>query len=278
MSRVIQTLTVLFCFCVFSSQLKAQYLNVDSLVFIPGYEFPVTHDEFKLMLNELQSENITAGQELYYGQKIPAGKLLSHFVIPADGKVISRYGMRSGRMHTGTDIKMAKGDTIYAAFHGVVTRSKYYYGYGNMVVLDHGNEIETCYAHLSEFLVKAGQAVERNQPIGLAGSTGRATTSHLHFEIKESGKFYNPELVYDFGEGRIKEEAVEIQYIADLKTGHRNHVLLADGTLPVSYTVMHGDSLWKISRRFKTSVESLCEINNIDKNTILNVGMQIKLF
>jgi len=271
-------LIVLYCFFSFTSPVYSQYINVDSMIVIPGYDMPVSHDDFISLMNELEPDDISPGQDLYYGQYIPAGKILSHFVVPADGKVISRYGMRSGRMHTGTDIKMATGDTIYSAYHGIVTRAKYYYGYGNMVVLDHGNEIETCYAHLSKFLVKPGQIVERNQPVGLAGSTGRATTSHLHFEIKESGKFYNPELVYDFSERKIRDEALGIQYLADLKKDNRHHGAIHGGNVPQKYTVAHGDSLWKISRRFKTSVESLCQINNINENTILNVGMQLKLF
>ena len=229
-------------------------------------------------MNELQAEDLDAGQELFYGQYIPAGHIIRHFVMPSGGRVISRYGMRSGRMHTGTDIKMDKGDTIYAVFQGTVTRAKSYYGYGNMVVIDHGNSLETGYAHLSRFLVKPGELVERNQPIGLAGSTGRATTNHLHFELKESGKFFDPELVFDFAEGKVKEEAFEVQNIAELRKDKSQVEIIHAGVVPQSYTVTQGDSLWKISRRFKTSVKSLCQINNLDENAVLNVGMELKLF
>ena len=70
-------------------------------------------------------------------------EVLGQFRIPFRGKVISRYGMRSGRMHTGTDIKLYRGDTIYAAYDGVVTRASKYYGYGNLVVISHVHDLET---------------------------------------------------------------------------------------------------------------------------------------
>src|SRR5690606_7954790 len=126
MSRVRQFLIVLFCFFGFIPPVFSQYINVDSVIVLPGYDTPLIHDDFNSLMNELEPKDISPRQDIYYGQYIPAGKILSHFVVPADGKVISRYGMRSGRMHTGTDIKMATGDTIYSAYHGIVSRAKYY--------------------------------------------------------------------------------------------------------------------------------------------------------
>lgn len=258
--------------------LYAQYVNADSLIQLPGYDLPVTVTEFTGFINDVNPDELNAGQEMYYGQYLPAGVILRHFVPPSDGKVISRYGMRSGRMHTGTDIKMPKGDTIYAVYHGIITRARYFYGYGNMVVIEHGSNLETGYAHLSGFLVKEGDTVKRNQPVGLAGSTGRSTTSHLHFELKESGKFYNPELVFNFDEQKVREEAFDVNSVAELRNEKRQTEIQIAGNVPQKYIVANGDSLWKISRRFKTSVESLCQLNNLDKNSVLNVGMELKLF
>ncbi len=278
MVRIPKTLAFLFFLLLFTSGLQAQYINVDSLMHLPGEENPVLFRVFQERLEELPVEELPAGYEFFYGQTIPAGTLLKHFIVPCRGKVISRYGWRSGRMHTGIDLKMGRGDTVYAAFQGTVTRSKYYYGYGNMVVIDHGNNIETSYAHLSAFLVRPGTVVNKMQPIGLAGSTGRATTNHLHFEIKEANKHFNPELIFDFEAGVVKEDVYTIHSLADLLPARNEPVFDYDGTSPQSYIVTSGDSLWKISRRFKTSIQTLCLLNDLNENSVLNVGMVLKLF
>jgi len=275
---ILKTLAFLFYYLLLVTGLRAQYINVDSLVHLPGQDSPVSISEFISLMDELPVNDLFAGQEFFYGQHIPAVNLLKHFIVPSNGKVISRYGWRSGRMHTGTDLKMEKGDTVYAVFQGIVTRSKYYYGYGNLVEIDHGNNIETSYAHLSAFLVEPGDVVRRMQPIGLAGSTGRASTNHLHFEIKEAGKHFNPELVFDFEEGVIKDEVYAIQGLADLLPDNKQPVYSYEGTSPHSYIVTAGDSLWKISRKFKTSVKTLCLLNELNENSVLNVGMVLKLF
>ena len=263
----------------FVSGIYAQYVNTDSLVQLQGYSYPVSSDELKELLCDMRNEERTASyDELLFDENVLAGELLRHFLIPANGKVISRYGMRSGRMHTGTDIKMNKGDTVYAVYQGTVTRAKYYYGYGNMVMINHGKDIETSYAHLSEFLVKSGQTINRMQPIGLAGSTGRATTSHLHFEIREANRHFNPEMVFDFENYAVKAEALEIMNLSDLLSDKRQTAYLFDETSLQSYIVSHGDSLWKISQRFKTSVKTLCALNDLNENSVLNVGMVLKLF
>lgn len=268
---------ILFFFFVIQS-VQSQYVNVDSLIFLTGHEEPLLVKKFVSMMEELPVGELVSGQDFFYGQHIPAGSMLRHFVSPSDGKVISRYGWRSGRMHTGTDLRMAKGDTVYATFQGTVTRTKYYYGYGNMVVIDHGNNLETSYAHLTAFLVKRGDVVHKMQPLGLAGSTGRASTNHLHFEIKEAGRHFDPELVFDFENGVVKEEVFAICSLTDLLADKSQPVFAYDETSPESYIVAAGDSLWKISRRFKTSVKTLCLINNLNENSVLNVGMVLKLF
>lgn len=278
MLKKFKLLAFLIFFFMMIQEISAQYVNVDSLIHLPGSESPVLLSEFQELMEELQVEDLQDGQEFYLGQDIPAGTLLRHFAVPSDGKVISRYGWRSGRMHTGTDLKHAKGDTIYAAFQGTVTRAKHFYGYGYMVVLDHGNQLETSYAHLSAFLVRAGDEVRKGQPIGLAGSTGRASTNHLHFEIRESGQHYNPELVFDFEKGVVKEQAHEIQSLAELLSSAKQPLYASGDNVSRSYIVAEGDSLWKISRRFKTSVKTLCHLNNLSENTVLSVGMVLKLF
>jgi ribosomal protein L27 len=264
-----------------ANTLSAQYVNTDSLILIPGYQAPVTLHEYNsnltsALMEEFSSENFWKNERIS-----PLGLMLSQFEIPSDGKVISRFGIRSNRMHTGTDIKMPKGDTIYAAFYGTVTRAKYHYGYGNMVALDHGNNLETSYSHLSGFLVKVGENVVKGQPVGLAGSTGRATTSHLHFEIREENKPYDPELVFDFENGKVREEIRNISHLVQLQPESKMPVQYASHSSGQSdqklYTVKNGDSLWKISKYYRTSVNTLCMLNNLNEKSVLRVGMVLKL-
>ena len=95
-------------------------------------------------------------------------------------------------MHEGVDYMVPEGTPIYASAGGVVVYADMHPEYGNMVEIDHGNQIVTRYAHASKLLVKVGQLVRRGQEIGLSGSTGRSTGPHLHFEVRYKGIAQNP--------------------------------------------------------------------------------------
>ena len=108
-------------------------------------------------------------------------------------KVISPYhNDRGSHRHTGVDLKTKPNDAIYAVYDGVVTMSKSYYGYGNCIIIRHDNGYETLYSHNSKNFVKEGDRVKSGQRIALTGRTGRATTEHLHFELRKNGKPQNP--------------------------------------------------------------------------------------
>jgi murein DD-endopeptidase MepM/ murein hydrolase activator NlpD len=248
---------------------KAQYINPDSLIVIEGLNI-------ECLISELDSMEIYSTD--FSEETLNSGYLLSMFSIPGAGNVISRFGPRSGRMHTGTDIKMNKGDTIYAAFDGIVTRRKYYHGYGNMVVLDHGNNIETYYAHLSGYLVKNGVSVEMGEPIGLAGATGRATTSHLHFEIREDGKPYDSELVFDFENGKTRSKVAEMVNLAELQQELKPKGYSVNKPVSQKYVVRSGDSLYKISKRTKTTIKSLCMLNSLKETSVLQIGQVLNVY
>ncbi len=117
------------------------------------------------------------------------------FATPLHGLLESRFGYRWGRLHSGLDIAVLGTYRVRAAEAGVVRKVGYqahYAGYGNVVVIRHGNGITTLYAHLAGHSVRVGQEVERGEPIGRAGCTGSCTGEHLHFEVRVSGRPVNP--------------------------------------------------------------------------------------
>ncbi len=126
------------------------------------------------------------------------------FPLPG-AKVISPYGHRGGRQHTGVDLKTKAKDKIYAVFDGEVVFSDKFSGYGYLVRIRHANGLETYYAHNSKNLVKVGQHVKAGQVIALVGQTGRATTPHLHFETRVNGKPQNPANYFDLNNHTLKK-------------------------------------------------------------------------
>jgi murein DD-endopeptidase MepM/ murein hydrolase activator NlpD len=117
---------------------------------------------------------------------------------PAQGRLTSFYGQRldpfggHGSFHTGIDISVPAGTPIIAAAGGLVRVAERHSGYGQVVVLDHGNGLETYYAHLSRYQVVPGQRIARGEVVGFSGMTGRATSPHLHYEVRISGSPVNP--------------------------------------------------------------------------------------
>lgn len=123
---------------------------------------------------------------------IPSTQPVQHVIIT------SNYGVRSdpfrgtAAMHAGVDIPGAVGTPIYATADGMVSRSERAGGYGNLIEVDHGRGIATRYGHLSKIMVSPNTRVVRGQLIGLMGSTGRSTGSHLHYEVRIDGHAVNP--------------------------------------------------------------------------------------
>lgn len=125
----------------------------------------------------------------------------------AGAKVISPYGGRGGRQHTGTDLKTKPNDEIRAAFDGEVVFSANYAGYGNLIRIKHANGLETYYSHNSKNMVKVGDRVKAGQVIALTGRTGRATTEHLHFETRINGQSVNSARFFDHDRHQLRFEA-----------------------------------------------------------------------
>jgi murein DD-endopeptidase MepM/ murein hydrolase activator NlpD len=141
-------------------------------------------DAFNVLENELLDKTLKARQ-------IPTAQ-------PVEGVNGSGYGTRidpfTGRsaFHQGIDFSAPTGTEIRSAAGGVVITSEWHPGFGNLVEIDHGNDLVTRYAHASKVLVKAGDLIKRGQKIAEVGSTGRSTGAHLHFEVLVNGEAQNP--------------------------------------------------------------------------------------
>lgn len=119
---------------------------------------------------------------------------------PASGPITSPFGYRSdpyadsgsSEFHTGLDIGAPMGSTVTATAAGTIIYAAWYGGYGNAIIIDHGNGVSSLYGHLSQIFVSDHQEVRQSQAIGAVGSTGRSTGPHLHFEIRINGRPVDP--------------------------------------------------------------------------------------
>jgi murein DD-endopeptidase MepM/ murein hydrolase activator NlpD len=117
---------------------------------------------------------------------------------PVNGVLRSSFGGRmdpfsgEGAFHTGVDLAAASGTSVHVTADGVVVSAGWAGHYGKLVVVDHGNGVQTYYAHLSQFMVLPGQEVRRGEVVALSGGTGRVTSPHVHYEVRLRGTPVNP--------------------------------------------------------------------------------------
>ena len=117
---------------------------------------------------------------------------------PVNGRLMGGYGQRSdpfsgeGAMHTGVDISAPQGTPVRATADGIVLHAGWNGGYGRCVIIDHGNNYQTWYAHLSRMDVIEGEEIRQGEVVGAVGTTGRSTGSHLHYEVRIGSTPVNP--------------------------------------------------------------------------------------
>lgn len=120
-------------------------------------------------------------------------------IVPVRGRFSGKFGMRRDpilgirKKHCGVDITNKLGTPVIATANGVVSFVGRLAGYGNMVKINHGHEIQTVYAHLSDAYVEVGQEIKRYEIIAAVGNTGRTVGPHLHYEVRVAGKTVGPE-------------------------------------------------------------------------------------
>lgn len=226
------------------------------------------------------------------------------YIAPVMGSITSEFGPRKRRYHYGIDLRLSVGDPVGSAFDGKVRVTKYDRGgYGSYVVIRHNNGLETVYGHLSEIKVFEGQNVRAGQCIGLGGSTGRSTGPHLHFETRFLGNPINPERFFDFERGTalankylmVKEVAFDYKHYK--KSRNRNeHEESTEETASTTsrhgrkgkdravassrrgqfHKVKNGETLSHIADRYNVSIDKLCKMNKLSRNTLLHPGQKIK--
>lgn len=202
---------------------------------------------------------------------------------PADGHQTSPYGWRHGRMHSGVDIKAYKGDDIHAAYDGVVRMAKYYGAYGNCVIIRHYNGLETLYGHATKLLVEPNQKVKAGEVIALAGSTGRSTGSHLHFEVRINGNCLDPNMFINTKDRTMKEDNVYITMRSGrLFASNNDNIEVREAqimaVLSVKYHIVRsGDVLSRIAANNHTTVSKICRMNGISSRSTLRIGQRLKV-
>jgi len=171
--------------------LVEQAVTPDSLVMVPG-----GHREFRQWIIPTIPRGQAGVSRSVYGEGACEGGYdgaygTGTFIWPAGNHVLSGNDYWSG--HLGIDIAAGLGAPIYASDSGVVVFSGWATGgYGDSVIIDHGNGYQTLYAHMSNATARCGQSVGQGTTIGIAGSTGNSTGAHLHFEVRYQGGFVSP--------------------------------------------------------------------------------------
>ncbi|MBC7383833.1 MAG: peptidoglycan DD-metalloendopeptidase family protein [Bacteroidia bacterium] len=202
---------------------------------------------------------------------------------PAIGDVTSTFGFRNwGRrqkFHFGTDIRMEVGDPVYAAFEGVVRIAKRSADYGYVVLIRHNNGLETLYAHFSQLLAYTGQPVKGGDIIGLAGSTGRSTGPHLHFEVRFKGEKVDPSNIIHFPTGSLMNDTFQIdagcfKHLYEVQSAK----LRAKHIKTPKYVKAHkGDTIVRIASRYGVSSKRLSKLNGIKSKAKIKAGKKIRL-
>jgi murein DD-endopeptidase MepM/ murein hydrolase activator NlpD len=190
------------------------------------------------------------------------------FVHPCYGKVTSNFGARHWLWHYGVDTKLLRGDTVRAAFEGVVRVKEYdRHGYGVVIVMRHINGLETIYGHLSKAEVVPGQRLKAGDVIGRGGSTGHSTGPHLHLEMRYYGEPFDPNCIIDFENGTLKSYTLVLT--------KDNFAYLIELRKITWHTIRRGENLGLIARRYHTKVTTICKLNHISGRTILRIGRKI---
>lgn len=209
----------------------------------------------------------------------------NQFVMPVKGQILSKFGKRGRRIHTGTDIRLNSGDTVRCVFDGRVRLAKRFSGYGNLVLVRHSNGLETIYAHLKAIKVKVNDTIKAGDLIGLGGRTGRATCNHLHFETRLFGEPFDSNKYIDFETSALRSDKVYYrnkQFEIDpdkfnITPAPPIRPVVASNSEASKHVIRNGENLWIIAKKYKTTVKKLCVTNNITAQKTLKIGSVLRI-
>ena len=217
----------------------------------------------------------------------------THFAHPVDDTIVitSRFGRRRSGPHRGLDIDLVTGDSVRSVLAGRVRFVGYSRGHGKTIVVRHANEIETVYAHLSDYAVGPNELIKQGQTLGFGGNTGNSRGSHLHLEVRYKGIAIHPEYVFNFDGSqsiRGKELWVTNEWKSPrLHSSYRqselrplftqSEALVAQSREPKYYQVQKGDTLWRIALSHNLGLRQICTLNAISKSSVLRIGQMIQV-
>jgi LysM repeat protein len=188
------------------------------------------------------------------------------FTLPVYGKLFRGFTYS----HKGLDIKLNKGDSIKAAFDGVVRYAKYNRGgFGNLVIIRHYNGLETYYGHLSKINVRVNEVVKSGDQFALGGSTGRSRGPHLHFEVRYKDIPLDPLRMIDFDNRKLFANTFPVTKRVFYPNDHVANAQIVK--------IKSGDTIGKLARKYHTSVKEICAMNKIKPTTTLRVGRSIRV-
>ena len=189
-----------------------------------------------------------------------------HFQLPVYGKLFRGFTYT----HKGLDIKLNKGDTVKAAFNGVVRYAKYNRGgFGNLIIVRHYNGLESYYAHNSKILVKVNQVVKAGDPISLGGSSGRSRGPHCHFELRYKDVPLDALRVIDFDNQKLIASSFPITKKVFYPNDYNVNA--------VYHKIKNGDTLGHLAKKYHTNVKEICAMNRLKPNSRLRVGSSIRV-
>lgn len=191
------------------------------------------------------------------------------FSMPFEGVITSKYGWRDGRNHCGYDIDLEVWEPVKASFGGIVRMASYFGAYGRLVVVRHYNGLETFYAHLHRYKVKPGDIVEAGDIVGLGGSSGRSTGSHLHYEMRFKGVPLNPGHLISFKNNQLLSDTVILK-----KTKWGYNAFPKGVKL---HYVQNGENLSDLSHEYGISIDDLCAYNGLSPKAYLRRGQRIMI-
>ena len=215
------------------------------------------------------------------------------FTHPVDNNIVvtSRFGRRRRGPHRGLDIDLVTGDVVRSVLPGKVRFVGYSGGHGKTVVVRHANEVETVYAHLSDYSVSTNDVIVEGQVIGLGGNTGRSRGSHLHLEVRYKGVCIHPEYVFNFdGSKSINSSELWVSKGWKSPKSHSAYrkskvtpllteaeAIAAQEAEPRFHRVRSGETLSHIANKYHLRLREIYSLNAISKNSILSIGQIIKV-